>query len=290
GLVAASPIRTIPGGSGSRAALGHSSHLPSRDATGWPRGQSEEPGSSSPTTHPTGFSYLSTLPNDGFERRGHRKAGFDVRARGRGSDAMLLRLSAQRLAPPRGSVNRFCRGLLLSRPPLPVEKTARRPLAELDDRAHRHEAHRAHVGAAALPVTARERVVREEHAPARLPAAVAFVELERERAVQRGGPREARVVGDHRARGQAHPAADALDVHQRVEHGRVGAGIDAIVLDAFRRVGRPAEHPEGPRHRRYTTATRMSGRHDRLRLLDRYLRIPTISRQVTPEMVDAVRA
>ena len=34
----------------------------------------------------------------------------------------------------------------------------------------------------------------------------------------------------------------------------------------------------------------MSVRHDRLRLLDRYLRIPTISRQVTPEMVDAVRA
>jgi len=34
----------------------------------------------------------------------------------------------------------------------------------------------------------------------------------------------------------------------------------------------------------------MSHRHDRLELLDRYLRIPTISRQVTAEMVDAVRA
>lgn len=33
----------------------------------------------------------------------------------------------------------------------------------------------------------------------------------------------------------------------------------------------------------------MSLRHDRLELLDRYLRIPTISRQVTPEMVEAVR-
>ena len=33
----------------------------------------------------------------------------------------------------------------------------------------------------------------------------------------------------------------------------------------------------------------MSLRHDRLALLDRYLRIPTISRQVTPEMVEAVR-
>lgn len=32
----------------------------------------------------------------------------------------------------------------------------------------------------------------------------------------------------------------------------------------------------------------MSLRHDRLELLDRYLRIPTISRQVTPEMVEAV--
>jgi len=33
----------------------------------------------------------------------------------------------------------------------------------------------------------------------------------------------------------------------------------------------------------------MSSRHDRLELLDRYLRIPTISRQVTPEMIRAVR-
>ena len=34
----------------------------------------------------------------------------------------------------------------------------------------------------------------------------------------------------------------------------------------------------------------MSVRHDRLELLDRYLRVPTISSQVTPEMVDTVRA
>ena len=34
----------------------------------------------------------------------------------------------------------------------------------------------------------------------------------------------------------------------------------------------------------------MSVRHERLELLDHYLRIPTISRQVTPEMVEAVRA
>src|SRR5207249_10654602 len=34
----------------------------------------------------------------------------------------------------------------------------------------------------------------------------------------------------------------------------------------------------------------MSLRHDRLELLDRYLRIATISRQVTAEVVDAVRA
>jgi acetylornithine deacetylase/succinyl-diaminopimelate desuccinylase-like protein len=33
----------------------------------------------------------------------------------------------------------------------------------------------------------------------------------------------------------------------------------------------------------------MSSRHDRLELLDRYLRIPTISRQVTPDMIEAVR-
>src|SRR5438876_9774996 len=33
----------------------------------------------------------------------------------------------------------------------------------------------------------------------------------------------------------------------------------------------------------------MPSRHDRLELLDRYLRIPTISRQVTPEMIEAVR-
>jgi len=33
----------------------------------------------------------------------------------------------------------------------------------------------------------------------------------------------------------------------------------------------------------------MSSRHDRLELLDRYLRIPSISRQVTPEMIEAVR-
>ena len=34
----------------------------------------------------------------------------------------------------------------------------------------------------------------------------------------------------------------------------------------------------------------MSSRHDRLAMLDRYLRIPTISREVTPAMVDDVRA
>jgi acetylornithine deacetylase/succinyl-diaminopimelate desuccinylase-like protein len=34
----------------------------------------------------------------------------------------------------------------------------------------------------------------------------------------------------------------------------------------------------------------MSRRHQRLELLDRYLRIPTLSRQVTPEMVEEVRA
>ncbi len=34
----------------------------------------------------------------------------------------------------------------------------------------------------------------------------------------------------------------------------------------------------------------MSVRHDRLELLDRYLRVPTISSQVTPEMVDTIRA
>ncbi|HEU5321664.1 MAG TPA: hypothetical protein VFX28_12720 [Methylomirabilota bacterium] len=34
----------------------------------------------------------------------------------------------------------------------------------------------------------------------------------------------------------------------------------------------------------------MSSRHDRVALLDRYLRIPTISRQVTPARVEAVRA
>ena len=34
----------------------------------------------------------------------------------------------------------------------------------------------------------------------------------------------------------------------------------------------------------------MSSRHHRLALLDRYLRIPTISRQVTPAMVEEVRA
>jgi cysteinylglycine-S-conjugate dipeptidase len=44
-----------------------------------------------------------------------------------------------------------------------------------------------------------------------------------------------------------------------------------------------------PPSRRYTTATLTSSRHDRLDLLDRYLRIPTISRQVTREMIDAVR-
>src|SRR5437899_5517939 len=275
-----------------------------------------------------------------------------------------------------------------------MEQAERRALPEADDRAHGQEAHRAHLGAVALPVAARERVVGEQHAPARRLAAVARIELERERAVQRRRAREAGVVGDDRARGQAHPAADALDrrvdlpararaardvvgargvgpgrerrtdraelrderrhvdhevaeqrevverphadgpvaergepcparpalapvddhrarpahahaagvaegerrvlraldIDQRVEHGRVGAGADPIFLDALRRAGRPAEHPKRPRHRRYTTATRMSRRHDRLELLDRYLRIPTISRQVTAEMVDAVRA
>src|SRR5688500_12325578 len=41
-----------------------------------------------------------------------------------------------------------------------------------------------------------------------------------------------------------------------------------------------------PRRRRL----HVSQRHDRLALLDRYLRIPTISRQVTPAMVEDVRA
>src|SRR5256712_706994 len=121
---------------------------------------------------------------------------------------------------------------------------------------------------------------------------------------ERGEPRPARPalapVDDHRARpAHAHAAGvaegerrvlRALDIDQRVEHGRVGADADPIFLDALGRAGGPAEHPKRPRHRRYTTATRMSHRHDRLELLDRYLRIPTISRQVTAEMVDAVRA
>jgi acetylornithine deacetylase/succinyl-diaminopimelate desuccinylase-like protein len=34
----------------------------------------------------------------------------------------------------------------------------------------------------------------------------------------------------------------------------------------------------------------VSSRHDRVALLDRYLRIPTISREVTPAMVEDVRA
>src|SRR5437016_2033101 len=275
-----------------------------------------------------------------------------------------------------------------------MEQAERRALPEADDRAHGPEVHRAHLGAVALPVAARERVVGEQHAPARRLAVVPRIELERERAVQRRRTREAGVVGDDRARRQAHPAADALDrrvdlpararaardvggargvgpgrerradraevryerrhvdhevaekrevverphadgpvaergeprparpalapvddhcarpahahatgvaegerrvlcaldIDQRVEHGRVGAGADPIFLDALGRAGGPAEHPKRPRHRRYTTATRMSHRHDRLELLDRYLRIPTISRQVTAEMVDAVRA
>src|SRR2546425_5286290 len=64
-----------------------------------------------------------------------------------------------------------------------AEKTERCALAEANDRAHGGEAHRAHRGAVALPVTTRERVVREQHAPARLLASVARVELERERTV-----------------------------------------------------------------------------------------------------------
>src|SRR3989441_967433 len=186
-----------------------------------------------------------------------------------------------------------------------TEQAERRALPEADDRAHGPEAHRAHLGAVALPVAARERVVGEQHAPARRLAVVPRIELERERAVQRRRTREAGVVGDDRARRQAHPAADALDrrvdLPARARAARdvgdargVGPGrerrADPISPDARGRAGGPAEHPKRPRHRRYTTATRMSHRHDRLELLDRYLRIPTISRQVTAEMVDAVRA
>src|SRR5882672_2483111 len=50
-----------------------------------------------------------------------------------------------------------------------------------------------------------------------------------------------------------------------------------------------AARRQGQERERYTTATSMSLRHDRLEFLDRYLRIQTISRQVTPEMVEAVR-
>src|SRR5574341_214206 len=91
------------------------------------------------------------------------------------------------------------------------EQPADGATAQAEDRVGRREAHRAHLRAGALPVAAEERVLAEDLRPALRLCRVARVELERERAVERGGPGEAPVVGHHRARRHAHAAADALD-------------------------------------------------------------------------------
>src|SRR5437899_10708253 len=256
------------------------------------------------------------------------------------------------------------------------------------DRAGGRETHRADLGAVALAVAARQRIAIEKNATAPVAPGVAVIELERERPVERRRAGESLVVAEHRARRQAHPAADALDgqvdfaalrgsaghagvrrgslarregrihvaklrrerrhvddevaqqreviegtdanrpraerrepraagpalaaVHhhrarathadatrvaegergilraldldERVEDRRVGRDGDSIFGEAFGLTGRPAKDAErdGRRHRRrYTTATSMSSTHDRLELLDRYLRIPSSSRHVT---------
>src|SRR2546425_4540795 len=93
----------------------------------------------------------------------------------------------------------------------PAEQPSRGHLAEPDDRRRRAQAHGADLRAVGLAVAARQRVVGEQHGPARLGGALAGVALEREGAVERRRPRKALVGGDHGAGGHAHAATDALD-------------------------------------------------------------------------------
>src|ERR1700693_6569131 len=66
-------------------------------------------------------------------------------------------------------------------------------------------------GAVGLAVTARQHVLGEHRLAAVGMSPVAAVPLEREDAVQRRGPGEARVVADHGAGRDTHAAANALD-------------------------------------------------------------------------------
>src|SRR5262245_63884648 len=92
-----------------------------------------------------------------------------------------------------------------------TEQARHREPAKPANRVGRREAHRAHFGAIALTVAAPEGVIAQKDAPARFASVVAVVELERQRAVEGSWSGEALVVPDHRARRDAHAAADALD-------------------------------------------------------------------------------
>src|SRR5438876_915798 len=135
------------------------------------------------------------------------------------------------------------------------------------DRAGGRETHRADLGAVALAVAARQRIAIEKNATAPVAPGVAVIELERERPVERRRPGESLVVPDHRARRQAHPAADALDGQVDFAALRGSAGHAGV--------------------RRGSLARREGRIH--VAKLRRDLRITTISRQVTPQMIEAVR-
>src|SRR5438445_392817 len=86
------------------------------------------------------------------------------------------------------------------------------------------------------------------------------------------------------ARSISRRSEEALDTRAYVGAPSLGVRA-AFTWRSFAANGAMSTTPS----RRYTIATFMPSRHDRLELLDRYLRIPTISRQVTPEMIEAVR-
>ena len=92
-----------------------------------------------------------------------------------------------------------------------AEETEHSPPPERQDGVGGRELHRTDGGAVGLPVTARQYVLGEHRLAALGVGAVAAVALEREDAIQRRGPGEARVVTDHGAGRHAHAAADALD-------------------------------------------------------------------------------
>ena len=212
-------------------------------------GRARPPWQSRTTSYGT---WTRRTPHHGRARRTGRGHTIASHVAGR----RIVRCAGRRLASGPRRVKQPVRGVGLIRATAPSSRrgshgpprSRRTPSAsQADDRAGRRQAHRAHVRAVALAVAARQRVVREQHRPARRGGAVPLVALQGERAVQGRRAREARRLGHHGARRHAHAAADALD---RPRRSRAARGNR-------RRRGRTAA-ALGPRHQRGPDAAQLA--------------------------------